>query len=71
MLSLRVNINCFVPCFLFILSCILHEEGFPIQISLDLSLLFADDLQDPEEEVALTSLSPNGNYEEAAGGTGT
>ncbi|KAM9613712.1 uncharacterized protein C2orf72 homolog [Morphnus guianensis] len=30
-----------------------------------------DDLQDPEEEVALTSLSPNGNYEEAAGGTGT
>uniref|UniRef100_A0A8B9MDN7 Uncharacterized protein n=1 Tax=Accipiter nisus TaxID=211598 RepID=A0A8B9MDN7_9AVES len=29
------------------------------------------DLQDPEEEVALTSLSPNGNYEEAAGGTGT
>ncbi|KAK2538464.1 hypothetical protein Q9233_002324 [Columba guinea] len=31
----------------------------------------ADDLQDPEEEVALTSLSPNGNYEEAAGGAGT
>ncbi|XP_065530415.1 uncharacterized protein C2orf72 homolog isoform X2 [Lathamus discolor] len=30
-----------------------------------------DDLQDPEEELALTSLSPNGNYEEAAGGTGT
>ncbi|XP_030349357.1 uncharacterized protein C2orf72 homolog [Strigops habroptila] len=30
-----------------------------------------DDLQDPEEEVALTSLSPNGNYEEAAGDTGT
>ncbi|XP_051637639.1 uncharacterized protein C2orf72 homolog [Manacus candei] len=28
-------------------------------------------LQDPEEEVALTSLSPNGNCEEAAGGTGT
>ncbi|XP_064928971.1 uncharacterized protein C2orf72 homolog isoform X1 [Columba livia] len=31
----------------------------------------ADDLQDPEEEMALTSLSPNGNYEEAAGGAGT
>ncbi|XP_056354584.1 uncharacterized protein C2orf72 homolog isoform X2 [Oenanthe melanoleuca] len=30
-----------------------------------------DDLQDPEEEVALASLSPNGNCEEAAGGTGT
>ncbi|XP_071422257.1 uncharacterized protein C2orf72 homolog [Pithys albifrons albifrons] len=30
-----------------------------------------DDLQDPEEEVALTSLSPNGNCKEAAGGTGT
>ncbi|KAM9279519.1 uncharacterized protein C2orf72 homolog [Morus bassanus] len=30
-----------------------------------------DDLQDPKEEVALTSLSPNGNHEEAAGGTGT
>ncbi|XP_076197290.1 uncharacterized protein C2orf72 homolog [Aptenodytes patagonicus] len=30
-----------------------------------------DDLEDPKEEVALTSLSPNGNYEEAAGGTGT
>ncbi|XP_061204752.1 uncharacterized protein C2orf72 homolog isoform X2 [Neopsephotus bourkii] len=30
-----------------------------------------DDPQDTEEEVALTSLSPNGNYEEAAGGTGT
>ncbi|XP_027503457.1 uncharacterized protein C2orf72 homolog [Corapipo altera] len=30
-----------------------------------------DGLQDPEEEVALTSLSPNGNCEEAAGGTGT
>ncbi|KAM6305151.1 uncharacterized protein C2orf72 homolog [Aegotheles albertisi] len=30
-----------------------------------------DDLQDPEEEVALTSLSPNGNCEEAAGGMGT
>ncbi|KAM6414500.1 uncharacterized protein C2orf72 homolog [Rhynochetos jubatus] len=30
-----------------------------------------DDLQDPKEEVALTSLSPNGNYEEAAGDTGT
>ncbi|KAL2301221.1 hypothetical protein Nmel_011787 [Mimus melanotis] len=30
-----------------------------------------DDLQDPEEEVALTSFSPNGNCEEAAGGTGT
>ncbi|KAM6356990.1 uncharacterized protein C2orf72 homolog [Alca torda] len=30
-----------------------------------------DDLQDPEEEVALTSLSPNGNCEEAAGRTGT
>ncbi|KAI1235911.1 hypothetical protein IHE44_0002002 [Lamprotornis superbus] len=30
-----------------------------------------DDLQDPEEEVPLTSLSPNGNCEEAAGGTGT
>ncbi|XP_069720878.1 uncharacterized protein C2orf72 homolog [Phaenicophaeus curvirostris] len=30
-----------------------------------------DDLQDPEEEVALTSLSPNGNCEEAAGDTGT
>ncbi|XP_061862140.1 uncharacterized protein C2orf72 homolog [Colius striatus] len=29
-----------------------------------------DDLQNPEEEVALTSLSPNGNYE-AAGSTGT
>ncbi|XP_050758828.1 uncharacterized protein C2orf72 homolog [Gymnogyps californianus] len=29
------------------------------------------DLQDPEEELALTSLSPNGNYEEAAGDTGT
>ncbi|KAM6062663.1 uncharacterized protein C2orf72 homolog [Chlamydotis macqueenii] len=27
--------------------------------------------QDLEEEVALTSLSPNGNYEEAAGDTGT
>ncbi|XP_068262631.1 LOW QUALITY PROTEIN: uncharacterized protein C2orf72 homolog [Nyctibius grandis] len=27
------------------------------------------DLQDPEEELALTSLSPNGNYEEAAGDT--
>ncbi|XP_075573248.1 uncharacterized protein C2orf72 homolog [Pelecanus crispus] len=30
-----------------------------------------DDLQDPKEEVALTSLAPNGNYEEAAGGVGT
>ncbi|KAM6063588.1 uncharacterized protein C2orf72 homolog [Theristicus caerulescens] len=30
-----------------------------------------DDLQDPQEEVALTTLSPNGNCEEAAGGTGT
>ncbi|XP_053930728.1 uncharacterized protein C2orf72 homolog [Cuculus canorus] len=30
-----------------------------------------DDLQDPEEEVALTFLSPNGNCEEAAGDTGT
>ncbi|XP_037262965.1 uncharacterized protein C2orf72 homolog [Falco rusticolus] len=30
-----------------------------------------DDLRDPEEELALTSLSPNGNYEEAAGGVGT
>ncbi|KAM6326053.1 uncharacterized protein C2orf72 homolog [Podargus strigoides] len=30
-----------------------------------------DHLQDLEEEVALTSLSPNGNYEEAAGDTGT
>ncbi|XP_054241716.1 uncharacterized protein C2orf72 homolog [Indicator indicator] len=30
-----------------------------------------DDLQDPEEEVALTSLSPNGNCEEAAGHRGT
>ncbi|KAM6258223.1 uncharacterized protein C2orf72 homolog [Porphyrio hochstetteri] len=30
-----------------------------------------DDPQDPEEEVALTSLTPNGNYEEAAGDTGT
>ncbi|XP_014109799.1 PREDICTED: uncharacterized protein C2orf72 homolog [Pseudopodoces humilis] len=29
------------------------------------------DLQDPEEEVALASLSPNGNCEETAGGTGT
>lgn len=54
-----------------VLSCILHEEEFPIQVSLHLSLLFADGLQDPEEEVALTGLSPNGNYEEAAGDTGT
>ncbi|XP_051482812.1 uncharacterized protein C2orf72 homolog [Apus apus] len=30
-----------------------------------------DDLQDPEEEVALTSLSPNGNCEVAAGDMGT
>ncbi|KAF4796050.1 hypothetical protein TURU_086822 [Turdus rufiventris] len=30
-----------------------------------------DNLQDPEEEVALASLSPSGNCEEAAGGTGT
>ncbi|XP_068810844.1 uncharacterized protein C2orf72 homolog [Struthio camelus] len=30
-----------------------------------------DDVQDLEEEVALTSLSPNGNYEEVAGGMGT
>ncbi|XP_067158275.1 uncharacterized protein C2orf72-like [Apteryx mantelli] len=30
-----------------------------------------DDVQGLEEEVALTSLSPNGNYEEAARGTGT
>ncbi|XP_057223215.1 uncharacterized protein C2orf72 homolog [Malurus melanocephalus] len=30
-----------------------------------------DDLQDLEEEVALASLSPNGNCEEAAGGKGT
>ncbi|KAM9275102.1 uncharacterized protein C2orf72 homolog [Cariama cristata] len=30
-----------------------------------------DDVQDPVEEVALTSLSPNGNYDEAAGGMGT
>ncbi|XP_071608526.1 uncharacterized protein C2orf72 homolog [Heliangelus exortis] len=30
-----------------------------------------DDLQDTEEEVALTNLSPNGNCEAAAGGTGT
>ncbi|XP_021250758.1 uncharacterized protein C2orf72 homolog [Numida meleagris] len=29
-----------------------------------------DNLQDPQE-VALTSLSPNGNYEDAAGGVGT
>lgn len=29
-----------------------------------------DDLQDPQE-MALTSLSPNGNYEDAAGGVGT
>lgn len=52
------------------LSCSLHKEGFRTQLSLDLSLLFADDQQDPQE-VALTSLSPNGNYEEAAGGAGT
>lgn len=52
------------------LSCSLHEEGFPILLSPDLSLLFADNLQDPQE-VALTSLSPNGNYEDAAGGVGT
>uniref|UniRef100_A0A8D2MJC5 C2orf72-like C-terminal domain-containing protein n=1 Tax=Zonotrichia albicollis TaxID=44394 RepID=A0A8D2MJC5_ZONAL len=57
--------------FFFILSCIFWEEGFSIQVCLDLSLLPADDLQDPEEEVALASLSPNGNCEEAAGGTGT
>ena len=62
---------CPIVSFLVVLSCILHEEGFPIHISLDLSLLFADDLQEPKEEVALTSLSPNGNYEEAAGDTGT
>ncbi|XP_064373243.1 uncharacterized protein C2orf72 homolog [Dromaius novaehollandiae] len=30
-----------------------------------------DAVQDLEEEVALSRLSPNGNYEEAAGGTGT
>ncbi|KAM8805113.1 uncharacterized protein C2orf72 homolog [Eudromia elegans] len=30
-----------------------------------------DDVRDLEEEVALTSLSPNGNYEEAAGDKGT
>ncbi|XP_062439025.1 uncharacterized protein C2orf72 homolog [Rhea pennata] len=30
-----------------------------------------DDMQDLEEEVALTSLSPNGNYGQAAGGIGT
>lgn len=52
------------------LSCSLHEEGFPTPLSPDLSLLFADNLQDPQE-VALTSLSPNGNYEDAAGGVGT
>uniref|UniRef100_A0A8C3MGF1 C2orf72-like C-terminal domain-containing protein n=1 Tax=Geospiza parvula TaxID=87175 RepID=A0A8C3MGF1_GEOPR len=59
------------PMLFFILSCIFWEEGFSIQVCLDLSLLPADDLQDPEEEVALASLSPNGNCEEAAGGTGT
>lgn len=57
--------------FFFILSCIFWEEGFSIQVCLDLSLLPADDLQDPEEEVALASLSCNGNCEEAAGGIGT
>ncbi|KAM6122306.1 uncharacterized protein C2orf72 homolog [Pterocles gutturalis] len=33
--------------------------------------IHGDDPQDPAEEMALTSLSPNGNYEEAAGDTGT
>lgn len=52
------------------LSCSLHEEGFPASLTPYLSLLFADDLQDPQE-MALTSLSPNGKYEDAAGGVGT
>ncbi|XP_040423765.1 uncharacterized protein C2orf72 homolog [Cygnus olor] len=39
-------------------------------ISKDANNVHEDDQQDPQE-VALTSLSPNGNYEEAAGGTGT
>ncbi|PKU34154.1 hypothetical protein llap_15540 [Limosa lapponica baueri] len=37
----------------------------------DANNVHEDDRQDPEEEVALTSLSPNGNCEEAAGRTGT
>ncbi|XP_074009672.1 uncharacterized protein C2orf72 homolog [Numenius arquata] len=37
----------------------------------DANNVHEDDLQDPEEEVALTSLSPNGNCEEAAGCMGT
>lgn len=39
-------------------------------VSKDANNVHEDDQQDPQE-VALTSLSPNGNYEEAAGGTGT
>lgn len=40
------------------------------QVSKDANNVHEDDQQDPQE-VALTSLSPNGNYEEAAGGAGT
>lgn len=52
----------------------LHFLGggvFHSGLPLPLSAPCTDNLQDPEEEVALASLSPNGNCEEAAGGTGT
>lgn len=38
-LRLQVYINCFIPCFLFILSCIFWEEGFSTKVCLYLCLL--------------------------------